>query len=102
MNQWRSPTAETLFRKHADYSVRSAGTRDKARRRVTAKDLQWADIIFVMEQKHKQRLKATYGSLLQYKTLHVLDIEDNYQYMDEELVRLLTHSIEHLLDIQMT
>ena len=34
-NQWRSPTAEQLFRRHPGLSVRSAGTSAGARRRVT-------------------------------------------------------------------
>ena len=33
-NQWRSPTAEDLFRDHAEYEARSAGTSDSARVRV--------------------------------------------------------------------
>jgi len=33
-NQWRSPTAEDLFRGNADYEARSVGTSDSARTRV--------------------------------------------------------------------
>lgn len=96
-NQWRSPTAETVWRKRG-YPVRSAGTSPRARRTVNAQDIQWADIIFVMEKKHKQRLTAQFSRLLQYKPLHVLDIPDEYRYMDEELVMTLEQSITSLLE----
>ncbi|MBC8039317.1 MAG: protein tyrosine phosphatase, partial [Opitutaceae bacterium] len=35
-NQWRSPTAEALFKNHARYDARSAGTENGARIKVTA------------------------------------------------------------------
>ncbi|MBL9174848.1 MAG: hypothetical protein JNL10_15025, partial [Verrucomicrobiales bacterium] len=50
MNQWRSPTAEALYRNDARLEVRSAGVRIGARRRITQEDLEWADWIFVMER----------------------------------------------------
>lgn len=92
-NQWRSPTAETLFRKHPNLCVRSAGTSSSARHQVTLKDIQWADIIFVMEDKHKSRLKAEFRRHLEYKPLHVLDIPDDYPYMDPELIEILKQAI---------
>ncbi|MGH8106566.1 MAG: phosphotyrosine protein phosphatase, partial [Arenimonas sp.] len=48
-NQWRSPTAEKIWHQRHGVSARSAGTSPNARRTVSAKDFQWADIIFVME-----------------------------------------------------
>lgn len=93
-NQWRSPTAETIWRKYPNIQARSAGTSPRARKTVSAQDIQWADMIFVMEQKHKNRLKASFPRLLQYKPLHVLDIPDEYKYMDAELIELLEQSVE--------
>ncbi len=69
-------------------NCRSAGTSARAKRTVTAKDIQWADIIFAMEQKHKNRLRASFSRLLNYKEIYVLDIPDNYQCMDPELVKI--------------
>ncbi|WP_085303605.1 low molecular weight protein tyrosine phosphatase family protein [Colwellia polaris] len=85
-NQWRSPTGEKIFKNHAELNVRSAGTSASARKTVNAKDILWADIIFVMEEKHKSRLKAEFTKLVKYKDIQVLDIPDEYQYMDEELI----------------
>lgn len=61
-------------------------------------DLTWADVIFVMEQKHQHQLKAKFTRLLDYKPIHVLEIPDEYQYMDEELVELLKESVAPFLD----
>lgn len=93
-NQWRSPTAENIWRRSELWSVRSAGTSSKARKTVSARDIQWADIIFVMEDKHKSRLKADFARLLEFKRLHVLDIPDEYQYMDPDLIEELQARVE--------
>lgn len=97
-NQWRSPTAEKIYAKDERVQVRSAGTSPKARKTVNAKDLVWAEMIFVMEYKHKDRLKAQFNRVLQYKKIIVLDIPDEYQYMDEVLIELLKASIEGYLE----
>jgi predicted protein tyrosine phosphatase len=87
-NQWRSPTAEQVWRRIAGVNVRSAGTSPKAKRPVNVADLQWADVIFVMEPKHKQRLQADFRQCLNGKRIEVLDIPDDYQFMDPELVEI--------------
>ncbi len=92
-NQWRSPTAEAIWRKNPDFNVRSAGTSPRARKAVSAADILWADCIFVMEQKHKNRLKAEFARVLAHKPLHVLEIPDEYQYMDPELVEELESTV---------
>jgi predicted protein tyrosine phosphatase len=86
-NQWRSPTAEQVWRK-LGWNVRSAGTSPKAKHPVSHSDIQWADIIFVMESKHKQRLQTEFRQLLNHKQVEVLDIPDDYQYMAPELVEI--------------
>ncbi|RFA30981.1 phosphotyrosine protein phosphatase [Alkalilimnicola ehrlichii] len=92
-NQWRSPTAEAVWRKRPGFSVRSAGTSPKARRTVSSADIRWADIIIVMEQKHKNRLVAEFTRLLDYKHIHVLEIPDEYTFMDPELVEMIEESV---------
>ena len=78
-------------------SVRSAGTSPNARHTVSADDVRWADVIFVMEEKHKSRLVAEFSRLLVGKTIHVLDIPDEYKYMDPELVEQLEQSVNAIL-----
>jgi len=88
-NKWRSLTAEKVFEQLPNYDVRSAGTENGARVKVTEGHVGWADIIFVMEKKHMRRLREKFGEELQGKPLIVLDIPDDYGYMDEDLIELL-------------
>ena len=96
-NQWRSPTAESLFRSHAHYTARSAGTADSARIKVTVCHVEWADAIFCMEKKHADILRARFPEALAEKTPVVLGIPDDFEFMDPELVELLrTELAAHL------
>ncbi len=90
-NKWRSPTAEKIYRDKG-YSSRSAGTSPKAKHSISTKDIQWADLIFVMEKKHKSKIIANFGKAVERKTIHILDIPDEYQFMDPLL-------ISHLEDV---
>ena len=97
-NQWRSPTAETIWRKHPGFNVRSGGTSPKARKKVGPVDIRWADYIFVMEKKHKNRLVAEFTRMLDHKPLFILDIPDDYKYMDSELITELEAKVTEILD----
>jgi predicted protein tyrosine phosphatase len=94
-NQWRSPTAEMLFKNHPVHQARSAGTSDTARIKVNKKLIDWADVIFVMETKHKSLLKQRFIS--QGKQLVVLDIEDNYRFGDTGLIEILKMALSEYL-----
>ncbi|MBI5151388.1 MAG: protein tyrosine phosphatase [Candidatus Pacebacteria bacterium] len=95
-NQWRSPTAERIFSHHPKLLVRSAGTRASAKHQVSLKDIEWADIIFCMENTQKDMIKQRFSNI-KLSPLHVLDIEDHYHFMDPELVHLLQISLEKFL-----
>lgn len=99
-NQWRSPTAERVWRSSPVLSVRSAGTSPNAKRHVSEADLRWAETIFVMEEKHKARLLAEWGRVVEHKPIHVLDIPDEYKFMDPELVEELKRSVGGILGIE--
>jgi predicted protein tyrosine phosphatase len=96
-NQWRSPTAENIFKGKQGMQVRSAGTENSARIRVSEKMLLWADIIFVMEKKHKVRLTEKFPSVISQKEIIVLDIPDEYHFMNPELIEILKRSVESYL-----
>ncbi|MEZ5017244.1 MAG: hypothetical protein R2800_09350 [Flavipsychrobacter sp.] len=98
-NKWRSPTGETIYNHVEGITARSAGTEAAARTRVNEKLLQWADLICVMEQHHKKRLQQDFSTLLQSKEVLVLDIPDEYQYMDEELIAMIRTSVDAYLDL---
>ena len=99
-NQWRSPTAEAIWRRHSLLNVRSAGTSRGARRKVSAGDLRWADVILVMEEEHRSRLFADFASVVTHTPIHVLDIPDDYTFMDAELVEHLRHSVAAVLGLE--
>lgn len=98
-NQWRSPTAETIYKHRQHVQVKSAGTEPSARIRVSAKLIDWADIVFVMEKKHKQRLMEQFTENLSGKRMYVLDIPDEYAYMDEELIESIQTSVASYIDL---
>ena len=92
-NQWRSPTAERLFDGFNNNAARSAGTEKGARVKVTAGHVGWADMIFVMEKKHKRRLDAQFAEILVGKKLVCLNIPDDYAFMDSALIDLLNATL---------
>ena len=96
-NNWRSPTAEAIYKSRQDHKFRSAGTEPSAKNRVSSKDILWADIIFTMEKKHKQRLLDKFPIEIKNKQFIILDIEDNYKFMDEELVEMIKISVDPFL-----
>ena len=93
-NRWRSLTAERLFDGHAHYEARSAGTEPGARVRVTAGHLGWADVIFVMERRHTDRLRAKFAPQLAGKPVICLRIPDDYQFQDPALLTLLRERLQ--------
>lgn len=92
-NQWRSLTAEAIFKNHANHQAKSAGTEPSARVKLTEKLLFCADIVFVMEKKHRQRIQQKFPYLVNEKEIIVLDIPDEYQFMDDELVLSLKTAV---------
>jgi protein-tyrosine phosphatase len=97
-NQWRSLTAETIFKKRQDFFVKSAGTASNARIRVNAGLLKWADVAFVMEKKHRQYLLTRFPGETKYLDIEVLDIPDEYKYMDEDLIGELEDVVADYLE----
>ena len=95
-NRWRSLTAEKLFIGRPDLDVRSAGTAENARIKASSKLINWADIIFVMEQKHQDILNERFSEFIQPKKVINLNIPDNYLYGDQELKELLEQASEYL------
>ena len=88
-NKLRSPTAEAIFSGHPAIEVDSAGLSNDAEVPLTLEQIEWADLIVVMEKVHRSRLNRKFRSALSEKRIAVLDILDNYDYMDPELIRLL-------------
>ena len=51
-----------------------------------------------MEQKHKVWIKEKFPKELLHEKIIVLDIPDDYQYMDEDLIEILKQSMQSYID----
>jgi predicted protein tyrosine phosphatase len=88
-NRLRSPTAENVFRDWPDIQVASAGLAPDADEVLTAEDVEWADVVLAMEKKHKTEISRRFMPQLRDTRVVVLDIRDDYGFMDPELVEIL-------------
>ena len=88
-NKLRSPTAEQIFVDHPGVETASAGTNNDAENPLTSEVVRWADMIFVMEKAHRNKLQKRYRTALKDARVICLDIPDDYEFMDEALVQLL-------------
>ena len=52
---------------------------------------------FVMGKKDTSRVVAEFSRLIEGKTIHVLNMTDEYKYMDPELVDQLEQSVAAIL-----
>ncbi len=88
-NRLRSPKAEAVFGDYPNIEVASAGTNPDADTPLSADLVEWADIIFVMEKSHREKLSKRFRPSLRNARVICLDIPDKYKFMDPELVRIL-------------
>ena len=97
----RSPTAESLFRGSQQYEARSAGTSEYARIKLTCGLIGWADQIFVMEKRHRDLIKRRFAHdlALKPKPLIVLDIPDEYDFMEPALLDILQVRLSPFVDL---
>ncbi|ERH53868.1 low molecular weight protein tyrosine phosphatase family protein [Pseudomonas sp. OA3] len=96
-NRLRSPTAERVFAQWPGVETDSAGLAPDAEVRVSAEQLDWATLIFVMEKNQRSKLTRQYRQVLAGKRVVCLDIPDDYSYMQPELVSLLQRKVPALL-----
>ncbi|MDH5533542.1 MAG: protein tyrosine phosphatase [Candidatus Pacebacteria bacterium] len=95
-NRWRSLTAEIIFRQDNRFEVRSAGTSRGARHVISQKDIDWADKIICMEERHKELIKHIFKNQ-KLPPIIVWDIESRLTYMDPELIEILKERIEEVV-----
>ncbi len=97
-NKKRSRTAEYIFKNDDRFNIRSAGISSKSNIKLTENHIRWADLIFVMDSGQRARIWAHYRHL-ELPSIEVLDIEDNYEFLDEELIAILTDRINDSLRV---
>ena len=88
-NRLRSPTAEQVFSTWPGGETDSAGISSGASVLLSSEQVDWADVIFVMEKTHRNKLARQFRSHLNAKRVVCLDIPDDYEFMDPALVQML-------------
>jgi predicted protein tyrosine phosphatase len=88
-NRLRSPTAEQIFSTWRGVETDSAGISNGASVPLSSEQVEWADIIFVMEKTHRTKLSRKFRSSLKGKRVICLDIPDDYEFMDPALIQML-------------
>ncbi|HCH0949811.1 TPA: low molecular weight protein tyrosine phosphatase family protein [Vibrio parahaemolyticus] len=96
-NKLRSPTGEAVFASLPDIDVRSAGVSNDTEVPVSAEDVEWADVIFVMEQSHRSKLVKKFRGQINRQRVICLGIPDVYKYMDPELVEIFERKVPQYL-----
>ena len=88
-NRRLSPTADQVFSEWPGVRCDSAGLDEGAEAQPAADQIDWADVIFVMESRQRARLSRRWGKRVQGKRVISLDIPVSYGFMDPNLVDLL-------------
>ncbi len=92
-NKLRSPTGEEIFSNYEGINAIGCGTNKDAETTASGDLIEWADIIFVMERSHRNKISKKFKDLLKGKKLVCLDISDEYKRMDPLLIRLLENGV---------
>jgi len=98
-NRLRNPIAEAVFSEYPSVNAIGAGTNSDAETTVSGGLVEWVDAILVMEKSHKNKISKKFKDLLKGKKLAVLGIPDNYECMDEELIRILKSKVPNYVQI---
>lgn len=88
-NGARSKTAEILFYENMDINPKSAGLSPDSEQRLSHPRIRWADIVFVMDQAEADAVRGKFSKSLADKPLVILDIPDDFIYVEQPLVALL-------------
>jgi len=91
----RSPTAEALYKDVEGLEVKSAGTWVHAQNPLTKELVDWADVIFVMEEHHKAAVTRLDPKAAD-KTV-ILGVPDIYHKDQPELKTLLKQRLDPYL-----
>lgn len=91
-NQNRSKTAEELFKDK--FETKSAGLFNE--KPVTEKEINWSDVVVVMEEEHREELAKRFPKLYMKKRIVSLNIPDIYYYNDPELIKILKEKIKDI------
>lgn len=97
-NKQRSKTADDYFsEKYPKLNFDSAGTNLKICHKegtnpITDEMAEWADVIYVMEKRHKEGINKLTSENYS-KKIKVLNIPDRFKYYQKELIELLEEKV---------
>lgn len=94
-NQNRSKTAEEMFK--GTFTTRSAGLYNE--HPVSEEQLEWADVIVVMEDTQRTDLAKRFPTQYLQKRIVSLGIPDVYHYQQPELVEILKSRVPATLNV---
>jgi predicted protein tyrosine phosphatase len=89
----RGPTAAQIASQWDGVRADSAGLDNGSDDTLSLEQLEWADILFVMEPRQKTRLSSKFGRAIRGKPVICLDVPDLYSFMEPKLVEILTDKI---------
>lgn len=101
-NKQRSKTADDYFSaKYSHLHFDSAGTNLKICHKegttpITEEMVEWADVIYVMEKRHKDLINK-HTSDNYSKKIKVLNIPDRFKYYQKELIVILEDKLDEIL-----
>jgi lipopolysaccharide/colanic/teichoic acid biosynthesis glycosyltransferase/predicted protein tyrosine phosphatase len=100
-NLVRSPMAEALFQElrgpESSHHAYSVGIISRAPRRLTTRDIAWADLVAVMETRHQQVIQTHWPGHV--TKVIVLDVSDHFMSGDASLREVLEPKIRALLEL---
>ena len=99
-NRLRSPTAEAVVADWPTVEALSAGTAPDADARVSLDLVEWADVVVAFQARHRHRLAAEFGGALRETRVVVLDLPDEFAFMDPALVRVLRERLPGVLGVE--
>lgn len=99
-NLVRSPMAVSLFRElrgpESPHNAYSVGILGRAPRRLTTRDIVWADLVAVMETRHRQVIQTHWPDHV--GKVIVLEVSDHFMSGDVSLREVLEPKVRALLD----
>ncbi|OOV94654.1 low molecular weight protein tyrosine phosphatase family protein [Pseudomonas sp. MF4836] len=96
-NRLRSPTAEQVFADWPGVETASAGINHDAQVPVCPELLEWANLILVMEPRHRSKLSSKFKPHLRDKKIICLNIPDDFEFMAPELIEILRKQVPQFL-----
>jgi predicted protein tyrosine phosphatase len=93
----RSPTAAAIAARWAGVATDFAGLSNDADEPIGPEQLDWADVICVMDARQAKRVASLFPTQLRGKRIVVLNVPDTYGFMEDALVARLTPLLRSIL-----